>query len=253
MRKEKLCNKLRVCKCQTIPFSIFTSLLFLIMFLCFQYFDFNALKLDEKWIVVCCLPIIIGLVLKGYISKIKAFDIEVDINNINRNFSLIDYDPNLITEKRHKPKVHENKSETLTFFIGRNIQYNAEHVKNYFNNIRSIKFIQIADRNCKFRYLLSADIFRSDINKTNLLVKFIMDGAIENNMFSQRINLIQDYINVGDNIIDAYKKFQCFQESYIGRKTSSLPILDCNHIMVGTINIQTLESKIINEAVRMYK
>ncbi len=64
-----------------------SSLILLVLFIFLQHYYPSILTLDAKWIAISLLPILFAFLQKGFINKIKAFGIELEVNPSKRDLS----------------------------------------------------------------------------------------------------------------------------------------------------------------------
>ncbi len=65
-------------KYEPIIYGLVISLVILLILLLLQHYSASLLNLETRWLVVAGVPIIIALIIGGYIYKFKGFGIELE-------------------------------------------------------------------------------------------------------------------------------------------------------------------------------
>ena len=87
---DQLINRLHRNTKNQLKAGIILSICLLIIFFVLQYFNSNLLRLENRWIVVALLPIILSLLYTGKINKVKFFDFEIEVVTSKSNLENID-------------------------------------------------------------------------------------------------------------------------------------------------------------------
>jgi hypothetical protein len=237
--------------------SFFSSLFLLIVFLTLQYFNFKALKLDVKWIILCGIPLLIGLFIGGYIKTFKGFGIELESSlkepipkSVILPVSQIDITTPGIEKKSthflHNTSRQElNKIIRLRFTLNKLNYYINEDVHEYLRVLHNLKFIEIVNAKNEFQYLLSISKLKRNNNLNVERISHFIE-AIENGQLDQfSFDAVTEYILVDDSILDAYITIsRSSQSKILNLNEQILPVLNNNKIMIGIITKQNLEEKI---------
>jgi len=251
--KEKCIKSVKSCKRKRIGISILTAISLLTFFFILQCQDSKVLSLDIRWILVSLLPILIALILDGYITKIKSGDFEIEIRNIDNwnNSNLLEFNEAYIIEKGEIKELTNTKrqADILSFQINEKRKYNQDAIKIYLSKLTKVKYILILDKDNKFKHLLP---FESQIKDkyANELYNGLSNNDFENQLTTDlRNKLIDSFVECNDNLKEVYQKFKCLNL----KDKDILPVLDGQHKLIGTISLHTVEQKIISEAISNYK
>ncbi len=220
------------------------SLFLLIVFLYLQYKDSKILLLDEKWILVSTIPLILGLLISNIIKSFKGFGIEIEtVLNQKLDYSLF----NNVTPLE-KPKLTKGSSDILRnlspekikdikriqFIYKQKDYYDAQIVLNYFNKLKNLQYIEIINEEGYFKSLLNINqIYKKDSNENYQKIQAFI-RSIENGTVLFDYNCITDTISKNDNLLIVYQKFQNFTESS-NLFNQILPVLK-DRKMIGTIS-----------------
>ena len=230
----------------------------LILFLWLQSCNSEILKLDVKWLIVSGLPILIALLLGGYIHKFKGFGIELEAslhNPIGRE-SLIATDIIQCIQGAEKGSLdhltqslfsRRNDYKRLSFILGKKDYYNDYVIEQYINRLPHLKYIEIKRHNGRFICLLPVSSFKinneTDSDKIKLFIR-----AIEENRFTAifQDEVITDRVREDDSLIKVLPKVRA-------SKLGILPVISKQNILIGIITTQIVEKRIADEVLGTYK
>lgn len=245
--------------------SLTVSIILLVTFLVFQYYELKVLSLDIKWILLSGVPILVGLFIGGYIKSFKGFGLELE-SNLSEPISLtvvskIDLaeSPGMTKESLNRLQQlsdsDKNKINRIRFIIGKTNYYDIYAIEEHFRILRHIKFIEIINQDGKFLYLLPASKLKTpnnnippnpeiDYDRAQDLIRAIETEKIEKYF----PDAVKDYILTTDNTIEAYRKIKkSNQTRTLFMSKDVLPIVNERMNMIGTVDLQKLESKIAEE------
>lgn len=246
-------------KNKTLLVGIIFSIILLLMFLIIKTFKPVILELDVKWIAVSILPLILSLILGGYIKSFKGFGFEVEANlqkEISTNFKLL---PNIEVEKspmlqkglvdklEKTPKEELDKIKRLTFIYGKKHYYGAGPVLEYLNSLSNLEYFEIVDEEGKFKYLLKLNsVLDSTIEIHNNIEKFIQSLEDQDLPYVYANHLESDTIRSNETTIEVYEKLK-------DSKLKVLPIVDSSKKMIGIIDLNKLALNIADKVIKLKK
>lgn len=232
------------------------SLVLLITFFALQWFESNLLSLDTKWIAFSGLPILIALLIGGYIKSFKGFGIEVEANlnkPISKNYNLITkleseevpkYIKGSIREIQRLSSQQRRKIKRLTFIYGKKDYYGEEAINEYLNHLPNLEYIEITDSKRKFKYLLPIQILKEGGDNLNWETEHRFIKALENrNIPSEYPNLFESKTVKSDEpVFEVYKKLKITYPK-------TIPIVNTNNEMIGLVDYYKVAIQIADEIV----
>jgi len=255
-------------KLKILKVASFISIGLLIIFSIMQILDSKILDLDNKWLIVSGLPILIGLFLSGVIKSFKGFGVELESNLSEKvDLELVGSVESFPTPELTKQSMQflfdmspkqKSKIERLQFEYGKKHYYDSYVVKEYINNLKRIRYIEIIDNEGKFIGLLPAGKFKEkdnqrhperDIENVEILIRSIENKNITDNFK----DFITDSIKKEDSLIEAYKKFKMSGQGKQLTGDQILPVIDSNDKMVGLTRKIKLTDKIAEQIVKSEK
>lgn len=244
------------------------SLALLIIFSIMQVCDSKILTLDNKWLFVSGVPILVGLVISGIVKSFKGFGVELE-TNLSEKVAL-----ELVgtVESYPTPEITKNsmsfltgmqvkertKIERLQFEYGKKDYYDSYVVREYIRNLNNLRFIEIVDSEGKFIGLLPAGKFKEDRNhrneENNIENIELLIRSIEKKNITDKFNdFISDFIKKEDSLLEAYKKFKNSTQGKQFNGDQILPVLDSNDKMIGLTRKIKLTEKIAEQVVKSEK
>lgn len=235
------------------------SMVLLIFFFILHYNDAKILTLNDKWLLISGLPILIGLFISGVIKNFKGFGLELETNLSEKvELNLVEYITNFSTPKIEKGSINildqmsdsdKIKIERIQFIYGKEDYYNSNDINDYFNKLEKLKFIEIIDENNKFIALLPIKQFKNNNDNYEKIRKLIL-SIEQKKIYSDFNNCVTDYINKNDTLIEAYKKFnQSKQGKSYGDQI--LPVINDESNMIGIAYRNLLSNKIIDKVIKV--
>ncbi|MFC1863449.1 hypothetical protein ACFL1Z_05805 [Thermodesulfobacteriota bacterium] len=232
---------------------IISLIIFLIVFY-LQMKESDILQIESRWLLVCGIPVLIALIVGGYIQKFKGFGVEIEARLKSRlgNVGLKAQDALEQVEGQDKgdlsflydtPEEKLAEIERLILVMGRKNYYGVYALKEYMERLRNLKFIEIQDNQGKFLYILPASVFIEGNNiKMNLIERFIQnleEGNIDNSLITMTEN---DYVKTVEPLIGILPKVR---ESIHGW----LPVLNKQRKLMGVITKESIESRIADDVI----
>ena len=238
--------------------SILVSITILVIFLWFQHQGQKLLALDVKWILLSGVPILLGLFIGGYIKNFKGFGLELE-SNLNKPLSLTITSKitATITKGKEKSSLSElydlsenekNLIDQLRFILGKKNYYDSYITEQYLTVLKRIKLIEIVDETGQFLYTINAlKLMEDNIPQREKINNFIL--AVESGNFEEYYHdAVSNFVLSTDTIIEAYRKIKkSSQAKNLYPNKEVLPVLNEQKIMVGVVDIQKLETKIVEE------
>ena len=232
-------------KIQILLISSLISLIILILFFILQYNECKILTLDNKWIAISIIPIIIGLFLSETIKSVKGFGIELEANLSKKiDFSSLKNIEPTLKPKREKESLQElinlpdsekKKIKILQFVECKKNYYVTDVIIKYFEELINIQYIEIINENDEFIALLhKSQIYKKSSNRNRELVEIFKQNLENCNIVNHYKNCITTTINEEDELLEIYKKFKASKKSH-DIITHILPVVNSNNKLIGTI------------------
>lgn len=243
-----------------ISLAISTGLL--IAFLIFQYKDLKFLSLEIKWLIVCGLPILIGLFIGGYIKTFKGFGLELETNlkepiplSIVSKVDMTE-SPGMNKETLHRLQqlgdAERNKINRLRFIYGKTHYYDPYAVEEHYRTLKNLRFIEVINSDGDFLYLLPLSKFKTTDGFNQEKIQQFINSIERQNLVEEFHDIVSDFVLTSDNIIDVYKKISKSNQSKILFSSKEvLPILNEKNKMIGTVDKQKVEAKITEEVIKI--
>lgn len=248
---------------------IFPSVLLLLFLFYLRCQDSKLLNLDAKWLLFAGVPMLLGLIVSGFLKTFKGFGLELEANlkneKIERTLEKVFEENQVVsnfnnsTDKNEKNPFDfsdKQKYTTLSFDLSRGSEYyGVKETLAYIKNLRKLKYILILD-NSKFIAIFPITELISD----DTIAKLNQDNIIDNNLetfiqlinskqLPQNVTLVKDTLKITDNAYEAYKllKRGLAQSKILNKGTESLPVVDERNEFKGVITIQDISATIVNE------
>jgi hypothetical protein len=232
-------------KIQILFISSSISLIILIVFFTLQYNECKILTLDNKWIAISIIPIIIGLFLSEIIKSVKGFGIELEANLSKKiDFSLLkNIEPSLKPKQGKESEEELNnlsnskkkKIKILQFVECKKRYYAIDVIIKYFEELKNIQYIEIVNENDEFIALLhKSQIYKENNNNNRELIEIFKQNLENCNIINHYKDCITTTIQEDDELLVIYEKFKTSKKSHdIIRHI--LPVVDKHNKLIGTI------------------
>ncbi len=257
-----------------ILLSAVISIILLILFMFFKYYDAKILSLENKWLIVSGIPLLIGLLYSGIIKEFDAFGIKVKTNLQEKiPNSLINETNYLPTPKITKQSLNilnsisreeKNKINVLQFIIGKKGYYETYAIKKYLEELTHISYFEFVDEDLNFkgvmksyRYPLKLRHTRIENNQEekrklneifeNKIKKLIKE--IENGSILKHREIISNSISENNTILEGYEKF-ILNERKKDNCNEELPIINSNNKMIGLLKRYDLSDRISKQILK---
>jgi CBS domain-containing protein len=227
------------------------SVLFLAVFFGFQHYQADILKLESRWLIASGVPILVALLVGGYVKSFKGFGIELEaslqkpVSNLDLSATegMADIQGD---EKRSIKYLHDltpsqrRRISRLSFVMGRKDYYQTYAVKQYTRELDRLKYFEIKGLDGKFLALLPV----SDFKQNNEISFEVIDGFIRS-LEEMTINqtyggmLITNCVGEDTDLIEALKLMR-------SKRTRSLAVTDNKGVFIGLLNERSIEKRIVD-------
>lgn len=255
-------------KLKILKVASFISIGLLVVFSIMQFCDSKILDLDNKWLFVSGIPILIALFLSGVIKSFKGFGIELETNLSEKiDLELVGTVESFPTPEITKQSIQflfdmspkqKSKIERLQFEYGKRHYYDSYVVKDYIDNLKRLRYIEIIDSEGKFVGLLPAGKFKKSDNQRYAErdienIEMLINSIEKENITSTFKDFITDSIKKEDSLLEAYKKFKTSGQGKQLNGDQVLPVIDSSDKMVGLTRKIKLTDKIAEQIVKSEK
>jgi hypothetical protein len=248
---------------RALIFSTLISVALLIVFLCIHCY----LVLDTKWIIVSGVPILIGLIIGGYIKSFRGFGVELEMSlkepislddvlesgimefpivENNEDTASIQKASLSALEKLTKSQIKAKKR--LRFINGKNGYYKHVDIQKYLEKLISLEYFEIVNEDGAFLYLMPRNAISCEVDKINKFIDAIEKGNIKDRFPKE---VVEDFVLTTDSIVKAYRQIKrSTQSERLSPPKELLPVLNEKRELQGVIDIQSLEKIIAKEVVK---
>lgn len=238
-----------------------------VLFATLQIFDSKILALDNKWLFITGVPLLIGLILSGINVKISSSGIELNANLSKAiDFRLISKVNSYACPKFIKGKIRElynlpqhkkDLIKRLQFVIGKRDYYNVNDIQEYINILTGLEYLEIIDENGRFIALILAKNFKSRRTRTGIIefsekIELLIESINNGNITTNFQDAITDSINKSDSLLKAYQKFTLTEQGKT-KDNQILPVIDPWDKMIGIIERKNLVEQIAKQALKFAK
>lgn len=232
------------------------SIIFLIVFFSFQHNKAEVLNLETRWLIVSGVPILVALIIGGYIKSFKGFGVELEASLEKPVSNLSLSATEAITQVKGDEKrnisylqsLSSSKKSTISrlkFTQGRVDYYTYDAIKLYFKELNHLKYVEICDELGKFIALIPMSQFRRRRNTSQdsyidefALKAFII--ALENKEILSKYSDVLLNVNVQEDI-GVIEALQIMKK----KRINELIVLDDNNSFIGLLTLRSVEKKII--------
>lgn len=270
-RKIKKGIVLLCIKYKKLHYSLFigtvASITILFFLFTIQSFNGRLLELDNKWLFISCIPLIISLIIGGYIKNIKGFGIEVEA--FNKPISVMKYDIDFsihgYIEKQFTKdtvlmldELSKEKQDSITFLIfikssKNDIEYSEYIIKKYMIKLTNLRYFVVNDSfnklysiiniDCFINYNTNIDEYKSKIINKNIIRLFIkfLNGDIKE--FKEQVNINRYSINTNISLLSAFQTIS-------NRNINEIAIVDYSNNFQGILTKKNIESQIAMKVIK---
>jgi CBS domain-containing protein len=238
-----------------LVFSILLSILILIVLLWLQSRSSTILKLENRWLIVAGIPILVALIAGGYIRKFKGFGIELEARlkkpitstafQARETLTLKASDVMERREEIGKHSVDELHSipqskrlsfERLSFVIGKKRFYSPDAITYYLNDLPNVKYIEVQKQSGEFICLFPKESFWPE--KVEEFINSIESDNI-NETFGEYA--ISKGVTTNESLLEVLPKVRA-------SRLRVLPVLDGGKL-VGVIEYDALLERLADEVI----
>lgn len=241
------------------------SVLLLIIFITFQYFGFSGLGLDQKWLIVSGIPIIVGLFFGGYIKSFKGLGVEIEasLNRVLPDNLISSITENTIVDTQKIEKKATSDLEKLTTqelenisrirFIHNHKNYEPHVVDKYFRHLIKLKYVEIVDAQNNFQFLIPINHFKLNNGINLIAIEDLIAKINKGTLNSSFPGAITSFVNKSDSLLDAYRKLIGDTKKIKTPGDQNLPVLDSDHKLIGLLSKNKVEEYISKEVLDNYE
>lgn len=227
------------------------SLGLLAIFFIFQHLGANVLNLESRWLIASGVPILVALLIGGYIKSFKGFGVELEASLqkpvSNLELSATEGMIEIIgDEKRSINYLHKispskrRKVSRLGFIQGRRDYYRTYAIEQYISDLNRLQYFEIKNDEGKFIALLPTNEFKTD-NEINFDAINIFIRSLEDmNIYETYGNLlIRDAVSEHTDLIEALKIMR-------QKRIKRIAVIDDHDIFIGLLTETLIEKRIVN-------
>ncbi len=230
------------------------SLAIFIALLILQGTNSSILNLESRWLMLAGVPLLIALIVGGYIHKFKGFGLEIEtrLQNKIRKSELQALDALEQVEGQDKGTMsflydsHPEelaRKERLILYSGRSGYYGSYALKEYLERLINVKYIEIRHPQGKFHFLIPASFFkREEILNSDFLDRFIHALAEGNLLPEIEAEAELDFVKTSDGLIAILPKVRDSKHGW-------LPVLSKDRQLEGVVTKEVIESQIADEVI----
>lgn len=227
------------------------SLTLFLAFLILQGIGASILELESRWLIVAGVPILLSLIIGGYIKKFKGLGVELEtrlksnvwISNLRATDALnhvkgVDKGPVRYLYKT--PQTELARIERL-MLVENQRDYTTNALSQYIEKLVNLKYLEIKDMAGRLRYVVAVSAFKTDHEIKYQLIEEFLNCLTRSTYPKQMKSYIEfDRIKISDKLLSILPKVR---ESEFGW----LPVVNVKKQMKGVITIDSIESRIIDE------
>ena len=227
------------------------SLALLAIFLLFQYFDSNVLKLESRWLLLSGAPLLAALIVGGYIKSFKGFGVELEaslskpVANVElaatEAMAEIFGDEKRSISYLHRLSARDRRTiSRLVLIQGRVEYYQPYALEMYLQELRGLKYFEVRTSAGQFIALIPVAEFRhgNEVN-ANLLGELI--HFLEQSQVLERFaaSAITTQINEETGVIEALKLMR-------RHRVQQLVVVDEQGVFQGLLTARAVERRIVD-------
>ena len=234
-----------------VAVGIILSIILLLAFFLLQIIKPSVLTLDWKWIVVSAIPLIIALIIGGYIKSFKGFGFELE-TTLKEPLSYFDLatsmalssigrmDKRSVEDLLQKEDIARRKVSRLRFILS-NKNYGESVIRNYMQYLPNLEYFEIIHANGAFICLIPISIFLNRQDPPNDgITTFI--SALENNRISNFYNDVMIPSNSIEEDMNLLEVLQTMRD----KRLETAAVVNKNRIALGVIKLTDIEHQIAN-------
>ncbi len=246
-------------KYEPIIYGLIISLVILLILFLLQHYGASLLNLETRWLVVAGVPILIALIIGGYIYKFKGFGIELETRLQSPiGTSILQatdaLEPMIGIEKGDEHDLHDLSQESrmsiqrLSFELGRRDYYVPGVVHQYVSYLPNLRYIEICDQNGSFQYLFPISVLKitqtregPTINHdaVHRFIRSVSEGTIYVDFAKEAEG---EYVDINDQLLAILPRVRTSKYGW-------LPVLTSHKRLVGVITKSAIEERIADDVI----
>ena len=164
------------------------------IFIALQLNKSTVLDINTRWLITAGIPILVGLIIGGYVTKFKGFGVELETRLKSPVTILSLKAADAITflpgdEKQSAGRLRSVseaqiiRTKRLSFVTGRKSYYGIQAIIEYLRTFRNLEYFEIKKESNEFVCLIPIDLFRRLLN------------SIEERLYDYNYNKLDNFIN----------------------------------------------------------
>jgi hypothetical protein len=238
--------------------SLLISVLLLVVFLYLQGRQSRLLSLEGKWLALAGVPLVLGLLVGGYIHKFKGFGIELEtlLKDPLGGVDLLAKDAMESGSGDEKDSLAHLDSlsdreradiQRLSFVSERQNYYSSSVIARYLERLPRLEYIEVKAADGAFVCLLRAAALmekgQPDRGRIDRFTRSLEQGRVQVK-FAE--DVIVDPVKVNDSLVDILPKVRA-------SRAGALPVLSDKGRLVGVVTTQAVEKRIADDVVAVRK
>jgi len=231
------------------------SILFLGGFAFLQAHGSPILRLDAKWVAAAGVPLLVALIVGGYITKFKGFgfELETSLNSPVSSVALKVAEAIATVPGDEKESIARlpdftrdqiARTKRLSFVSGRRQYYGVEAVMRYFKALRSLEYVEVKAESGEFLCLIPIQEFQRRPGRTREQFSYPeIDRFLE--ALGQG-NVCQDYGHVCISLsVRRDESLVAVLESLRQANRSIAAVTNAEKQFIGVVTEQDIEHRIV--------
>jgi hypothetical protein len=230
------------------------TLIIFIMLLLLQYFLPSMLQLDVKWIVVACLPLIIALIVGGYIKEFGGFGITLKTTMEAPITSLDLKAQEVLVSLEGTPKdtiaaldriglERRRKITRLQFSVSRPAYYDVEAIASYMRALPNLEYFEIVKPRGLFVCLLPIWIFYRLRELDFLGLERFLSALMEDRVLDMYSDyLITDTVTPKQSLISVLEVLR-------SKRVDAAAVVGPTGAVLGLVRTSDIEKRITDEVI----
>lgn len=232
------------------------SIILLGVFVILQANSSKVMEMGTQWLFVAGVPLLIALIVGGYITKFKGFGIELEskLNTPIRTLSLKATDAIVSlpeTEKQSERYLESltqdqiNRTKRLSFIANKRDYYNTYHVEMYLRKLHHLEYLEVKRENEEFVCLIPIKELNIDeINDVSFGIEQIdkfINALRENKVVSTYRHVCIDLtVRQDEGLISVLEKLR-------NANRKDVVVVDSERKFVGLLTASEIERRIADD------
>ena len=239
----------------TLAAGVAASFVILVVFFVLQHYEAKVLNLDSRWVSVSLLPLLVALLVGGYIKSFKGFGVELEarlknpVSSVSLNVTdaaeelrgdekrTLNY-LRMLDEQERSQNRHINR---LIFVIGRHDYYSSAIISEYIRVLRNLKYFEIREDDGEFVALRPISKIKRNNDVDTELVSQFVHALEERAVFPLfQSGAIRRFVNESDSLVEALRMMRKANAAHIAVVTDDKQF-------VGLLSARDVEKRIADE------